>query len=223
MTETARARNASVFRLAAGVSRIQSALFVLIALTALALGIDRFVEDGFGALFFESPHLFRTLCLAFAAIAVLGLAITPAEERVVAAHSEGLAALGGSLARLGHMGTIAFFSWWLFAGGWDEPGPTGLSLANRVMPIQWGVMFELLFVGAWVWIMAWVVFRHGALSRGFGALSIAKATSFWFALLAFVLNERVLIVVGLGAVALVFGPWWHVWIARSFLRDVRDG
>lgn len=214
--------NASIFRIGGLVSLVQSALFVLIAVSALGLGIDRFVQEGFGALFFESPRASRMLCLAFVAIAVLGLAITPAEERMVACHSEGLAALGGSLARLGHMGTIAFFSWWLVAGAAGGRDAAGRALADRMMPLPWGVMFELLFVGAWVWIIAWVVFRHGALSRGFGVLSIAKATSFWLALLALLGNDRVLVALGVGAVTLVFGPWWHAWIGRVFLRASRS-
>jgi hypothetical protein len=36
-----------------------------------------------------------------------------------------------------------------------------------------------------------------------------------------ILNEKLLLVLGLGSTALIFGPWWHVWIARIFLVDAR--
>jgi hypothetical protein len=50
-------------------------------------------------------------------------------------------------------------------------------------------------------------------------VSIPKATSFWLTFVAFLVNEKLLFVVGLGSTAPVFGPWWHAWIARIFLRD----
>lgn len=203
--------------LGAVVSVVQSALFVVIALSALAMGIDRFVHGGLAALAGSSPGLFLVLCGAFIAIAVLGLAITPAEKQLLLRHAPGLAEFGSTMAILGHSGTIAYFSWWtLYRLGMCVVDP---ELANRVAPIQLGVMFELVFVGAWVWIIAWTTARHRILPRGFMWLSIVKATSFWFTFVAFMVNIPWMLVVGLGATALVAGPAWHLWIARLFPRE----
>jgi hypothetical protein len=119
------------------------------------------------------------------------------------------------------MGTIAFFSWWvIFANQSHEE--TATAMANIILPIKWGVMFELLFVGAWVWIHAYVIFRRGILSNSFGIVSIAKATSFWFAFLAFILNDKLMLLAGVTCVAVIFGPWWHMWISlKYFLRAER--
>ncbi len=199
------------------VSVAQSVLFIVIALTALAMGIERFVQGGLATLSSTSPGLFLVLCGAFIAIAVLGLAITPAEKQLLERHVPGLADFGSTMAIFGHAGTIAFFSWWTFYRlGLCVTDP---ALANRLAPIQFGVMFELVFVGAWVWIIAWTIARHRILPRAFLWLSIVKATSFWFTFVAFMLNTPWMLVVGLGATALVAGPAWHHWIARLFVRD----
>jgi len=58
---------------------------------------------------------------------------------------------------------------------------------------------------------------------GFVAFSVAKATSFWFAFAAFLTDQKVLIVIGLGTVAFLTGPAWHLWIPRLFLRDIQRG
>lgn len=73
---------ASVLKLGAVVSVIQSGLFVVIGIAALALGVDRLVDNGFASLRFADPTAFRVLCVAFLLIAVLGLAITAAEHGV---------------------------------------------------------------------------------------------------------------------------------------------
>lgn len=198
------------------VSVVQSALFITIALSAMAMGIDRFAHAGFAALSSSSPRLFLVLCGAFIMIAVLGLAITPAEKQLLERHAPGLADFGSSIAVLGHSGTIAFFAWWALSRlGVCAVDP---ELANRVAPIQFGVMFELVFVGAWVWIIAWTIARHRILPRGFMWLSIVKATSFWFTFVAFMVNTPWMLVAGLGATALVAGPAWHLWIANLFAR-----
>ncbi|MBL9025953.1 MAG: hypothetical protein JNL21_27410 [Myxococcales bacterium] len=190
---------------------------MVIAVSALAIGIDRFVRGGLAAMSASAPGLFLVLCGAFILIAVLGLAITPAEKQLIERHTPGLADFGGAMAVLGHSGTIAYFSWWtLYRLGLCVTEP---ELANRLAPIQLGVMFELVFVGAWVWIIAWAVARHRVLPRGFFWLSVVKAVCFWFTFVAFLLNVTWMLVVGLGATALVVGPAWHLWIARLFPRD----
>ncbi|TAL35009.1 MAG: hypothetical protein EPN93_11185 [Spirochaetes bacterium] len=177
---------------------------------------------GFGDLYRESPWLFSSLCGTFVLIAILGIAITPAEKELLAEADNGLATWGSNLAYLGHMGTIAFFSWWIIFANLNH-NQADVSLATVLVPIKWGIMFELFFVGAWVWIIAYVVFRHGILSRNFGLVSIAKATSFWFAFCAFLLNEKLLLVAGIVLVAVIFGPWWHMWISvRFFLRHEKE-
>lgn len=203
--------------LGAVASAVQSGLFVVIASCALAIGIDRFVRGGLAAMSIAAPGLFLALCGAFILIAVLGLAITPAEKQLIERHTPGLADFGSSMAILGHSGTIAYFAWWtLYRLGLCVADP---GVANRVAPIQLGVMFELVFVGAWVWIIAWAVARHRVLPRGFMWLSIVKALCFWFTFVAFVVNVPWMLVVGLGATALVVGPAWHLWIARLFPRE----
>ena len=210
---------ASVLKLGAVVSPIQSGLFVVIGIAALALGVDRLVDNGFASLRFAEPTAFRVLCVAFVLIAVLGLAITAAERALIEPSNAGLARYGAVLAYLGHAGTIAFFSWWLIQSFADVG--RGMDL-NVVAPIDWGVMFELVFVGAWVWIIAGVMRGQPAWPVGFVVLSVVKAISFWFAFIAFLTDEKWMIVLGLGAVTFVTGPWWHLWIPRLFMRSVRE-
>jgi hypothetical protein len=210
---------ASVLKLGAVVSPIQSGLFVVIGIAALALGVDRLVDNGFASLRFADPTAFRVLCVAFVLIAVLGLAITAAERALIEPSNAGLARFGAVLAYLGHAGTIAFFSWWLIQSFADVRSGTDLDV---VAPIEWGVMFELVFVGAWVWIIAAVMRGQPSWPAGFVVLSVVKATSFWFAFIAFLTDEKWMIVLGLGAVTFFTGPWWHLWIPRLFKRSVRE-
>lgn len=204
------------------VSLAQSILFPAIALAALALGVDNFIAHGFGELHQQDAPAFTVLCGAFALIALLGLAITPAERALLDDASPGWVAFGSQIAYLGHMGTIAFFTWWLaFAA--SRPPVAALDMANVLVALKWGLVFELVFVGAWVWIIAYATFRHRILTRAFGWLSVAKASSFWFAYGAFLLNQKWLLVAGIVAVACVFGPLWHIWIAFGFLLRSRRG
>lgn len=211
--------SASVLRMGAVVSVIQSALFVVIGVAALALGVDRLVEDGFASLSSADPAAFRVLCAAFILIALLGLAITPAERALIEPTNAGWAGQGARLAYLGHAGTIAFFSWWLLNS--FDAVELGADL-DTIAPIEWGVMFELVFVGAWVWIITGVAWGRLPWSPGFLWLGVAKAISFWFAFSAFLTNEKWMLVLGLGAVTFVTGPSWHLWISRMFMDRVRE-
>lgn len=218
--------DASVFKLGARVSALQSALFVVIGVSGLLLGVDRLVDDGFAGLATTHPVAFRTLCAAFVLIAVLGLAITGAEQALIESSNVGLARFGSVLAYLGHGGTIAFFSWWLVhdarsADGNPAHDAVGNAALDAVAPIAWGVMFELVFVGTWVWIIAALLHARGS-SPAFVWLSVAKATSFWFAFLALLTGSKPLILFGLGAVTFVTGPIWHAWIPSLFLRTLRE-
>lgn len=199
------------------VSVIQSGLFVIIGLSALSMGVDRFVVGGLAALSQARPSLFLVFCLAFILVAVLGFAITPAEKQLIERHAPGLADFGSTMAVFGHAGTIAFFSWWALHR--LDVGTADPDLSNRVAPVQLGVMFELVFVGGWVWILAWVFGRHEILPRGFLWLSIFKATCFWFTFLAFFVDSTWMLVIGLGATTIVAGPAWHLWIARLLPRE----
>lgn len=212
----------NILRIGALVSIIQSILFVVIALSALGLGVDNFIAGGFGNLYQENPGLFLLLCGAFVLIAILGMAITPAEKKLVERYNKGLANVGSNLAYLGHMGTIAFFSWWMFFVNLNHGNLANLDLANLLVPLSWGIMFEMFFVGLWVWIITYIIFKYRTLSNNFGILSITKAICFWFTFLAFILNIKLLLLLGIGLTALVFGPLWHIWIAIIFLRYVRN-
>lgn len=220
---TKQVKNEGIFKLGALVSIVQSVLFIVIALSALGLGVDRFIASGFGSLYQENPWLFLLLCGAFVFIAILGLAITPAEKELIKKFNSSLATLGSNLAYLGHIGTIAFFSWWIFFVNLNHDNQINSSLANLLMPVQWGIMFELFFVGLWVWIIAYVIFKYGILSKGFGIISIVKAICFWFTFIAFFLNIKSLLLLGLGLTTLIFGPLWHIWIAVIFLRCNKKG
>ena len=211
---------ASVLKLGGIVSVVQSALFIVIGVAGLVLGVDRLVDDGFASLDAADPTAFRVLCMAFVLIAVLGLAITAAERALIEPSNAGLARFGAALAYLGHAGTIAFFSWWLIRS--FEADSSGMDL-DVIAPIDWGVMFELVFVGAWVWIIAAVMRGQPSWPTGFVAFSVAKATSFWFAFIAFLTDEKWMIVLGLGAVTFVTGPLWHLWIPRLFMRSICEG
>jgi len=208
----------SLFKTGARVSIIQSVLFLIIAFSALGLGIDRFISDGFESMYRANSWLFLLLCGAFILIATLGVAITPAEKKLINKYDSGLAAWGSNLAFFGHMGTIAFFTWWIFFVSLNQDTQTSQVSANMIMPIRWGVMFELFFVGLWVWIIAYIVFKHGILSKGFLVISVLKAISFWLAFAAFIVNSKLFLLLGVGLVAVVFGPLWHAWIAVIFLR-----
>lgn len=205
----------SVLQLGAAASIVQSGLFFVIGFAALALGVGRFVEGGFSSLPDASLTAFRILCGAFVLIAILGVAITPAERLSIEGTSPALAAFGSAIAYLGHAGTIAYFSWWLLRTI-DSTAPA--VNVDDLAPIQWGVMFELVFVGGWVWIIAGVARADPLWPKGFLVLSVVKATSFWFTFLAFLINEGWMLVLGLGAVTFVAGPLWHLWIARLFAR-----
>jgi hypothetical protein len=209
---------ASVLKLGAVVSVLQSMLFVVIGATGLMLGVDRLTGGGFAGLALADPNASRVLCLAFVLIAVLGLAITGAERALIEPSNAGLAKWGAVLAYLGHAGTIAFFSWWLI-GSFHISSRVGLDV---IAPLDWGVMFELAFVGAWVWIIATLMRGQPAWPMGFVVLSVVKAASFGFAFIAFLTDEKWMIVLGLGAVTFVTGPLWHLWIPRLFLRSVRE-
>jgi hypothetical protein len=215
---TMQPKDKTTLKIGATVSVIQSGLFLVIALAAWFLGIDRFISNGFASLYSDNQALFTLLCAAFVLVAILGVVITPAEKQVVGKYSPALAKLGGNLAYVGHFGTIMFFSWWLFFVGSHGNNAADMRLADTFVPIQWGVLFELLFVGFWVWVIAYTIFKYSALTKGFGLVSIAKATSFWLTLLAFIINNKSLLIIGLGGTAVVFGPWWHAWIAKFFWR-----
>jgi hypothetical protein len=212
-------RAPSVLKLGAIVSLIQSALFVVIGVAALVLGVDGIVDDGFASLAVADPTAFRVLCVAFVLIAVLGLAITGAERALIEPANAGLARYGAVLAYLGHAGTIAYFSWWLIRSFDDATGGMDLDV---IAPIEWGVMFELVFVGAWVWVIAAVMRGQAQWPSSFVAFSVVKATSFWFAYIAYLTGEKWMIVIGLGAVTFVTGPFWHAWIPRLFMQDIRE-
>lgn len=198
-------------------SLVQAGLFWVIAVAALALGVGRFLDGGLAAVAEDRPVPFVALCAAFVLIAVLGLAITPAEKALLSGHAPGPADFGAALAVLGHMGTVVFFTWWAFYAlrPGDRPAP---DVANAVAPAAFGMMFELGLVGAWVWIIAWAGARHRLFPQGFVRLSVVKATCFWFTLVALILESRGMVVVGLGATALAAGPAWHLWVARLFPR-----
>jgi hypothetical protein len=202
-------------RLGAAASIVQVALFWVIAVAALALGVDRFLSGGLGVAARERPVPFVILCIAFVAIAILGLAITPAEKALLDKKAPGPAQFGAALASLGHMGTIVFFSWWGYYA-LRSGDPLTAELANKLAPVAWGLAFELGLVGAWVLIIAWVGARHHLLPQGFVRLSIAKAFCFWFTLVAVTLESRPMVVLGLGATAVFVGPAWHLWVARLF-------
>ncbi len=203
----------SVARVGAVVSVAQSVLFVVIGAAGLVLGVDRLADAGFAGMAEANIAAFRVLCAAFVVIAVLGLAITGAEQELIEARNAGVARFGAAVAYLGHAGTIAAFSWWLL-----HAANTTLPAAgpDAIVPIEWAVMFELVFVGAWVWIIAALMWGDPTWPRGFVALSVAKATSFWFAFAAVLTHQKPLIVLGLGAVTFVTGPWWHLWIPMLF-------
>lgn len=211
--------SASVLRLGATVSAIQSVLFVVIGVAALVLGVDQLVDDGFASFARTDPTVFRILCAAFVLIAVLGLAITPAERMLIEPANAGWARFGAALAYLGHAGTIAFFSWWLLAQTAQASGGIDLDV---IAPITLGVMFELVFVGAWVWILAGAIRNDPLVPQGFLWLSALKASAFWFTFIAFLTSEKWMLVVGLGAVTFVAGPLWHLWVARIMSARVRE-
>ena len=206
-------RIVSVLRLGAIVSTVQSILFFVIAATGLALGVGNFVQNRISYLAFEDPILFSVFSSTFILIAILGVAITPAEKVLVQDCDSGLAIFGSNLALLGHKGTIFFFSWWIFYVLSSQSSPDDLHLADLMMPIRWGIMFELFLVGLWVWIIAYLSFKHQLFSFRFRLLSIGKAISFWFTLGAFIFNSEAAILLGLGFTAALFGPVWHAWIA----------
>lgn len=208
----------SVLRLGAVVSVVQSVLFVVIGLAALVLGADRLVDSGFASLSVSNLLAFRILCGAFVFIAILGLAITPAERAAIERSNRGLAIFGSNLAYLGHAGTIAYFTWWLLV---TRHGGTPDIAADTLAPIQWGVMFELVLVGGWVWIIAAVIRRDAHWPRWFFWLSVAKAIVFWFAFITFLTNASWMIMLGVGAVTFVAGPSWHLAIARVFLHRAK--
>jgi hypothetical protein len=149
-------------RLGAAASIVQSALFVVIGSAALVLGVERLIEHGFASFLSTEPTAFRVLCVVFIAIATLGVAITPAERASIEPANPGLATFGATLAHLGHAGTIAFFSWWLLKS-LDGAATVGL---DAIAPIEFGVMFELVFVGSWVWIIAAVARGEPSWPRG---------------------------------------------------------
>ena len=203
----------SVLKLGANVSIVQSILFYVIAATGLALGVDSFVQNRISYIAVEDPVLFSVFCSAFVLIAILGVAITPAEKVLLQDCDRGLAIFGSNIALLGHMGTIFFFSWWIFYVLTTQSLQDDFHLADFMMPIRWGVMFEMFFVGLWVFIIAYISFKHQMFSFRFRLLSIGKAISFWFTLAAFISNSEVAILLGLGSTAALFGPVWHAWIA----------
>ena len=203
-----------LLRLGATVSAIQSVLFVVIGLSAVALDVGQLVEDGFAALAGSDLALFRLLCSSFVAIAALGIAITPAERAAVAPAHRGWALFGANLAYLGHAGTIAYFSWWLVATR-SGVAPTD---ADEFAPLQWGAGFELVMVGAWVWIIAGLIRRDRRWPRPFLWLSIAKATTFWLAFASLFTTSTAAITGAVGVVTLVTGPLWHGWIATLLRR-----
>lgn len=203
-----------VLRLGAAVSVIQSVLFVVIGVAALVLGVDQLVDDGFASFARTDPAPFRILCAAFLLIAVLGLAITPAERTLIEPANAGWARFGATLAYLGHAGTIAFFSWWLLTPTAQASSATNLDV---IAPISLGVMFELVFVGAWVWIIAALMRTDSTVPQGFLWLSVVKATAFWFTFVAFLTSEKWMLLGGLGAVTFVAGPLWHLWVARIMI------
>ena len=212
----------SVLKLGAIVSIVQSILFYVIAATGLALGVDSFVQNRISYIAVEDPILFSVFCSAFVLIAILGVAITPAEKVLIQDCDRGLAIFGSNIALLGHMGTIFFFSWWIFYVLPTQSLQRDFHLADLLMPIRWGVMFELFFVGLWVLIIAYISFKHQMFSFRFRLLSIGKAISFWFTLGAFIFNSEAAILFGLGSTAALFGPVWHAWIAVIFRNRCKE-
>lgn len=125
----------SILKLGANVSIVQSILFFVIAATGLALGVDNFVQNRISYLAVENPILFSVFCFAFVLIAILGIAITPAEKVLMQDCDRGLAIFGSNLALLGHKGTIFFFSWWIFYVSSSKSLQGDFHLADVLMPI----------------------------------------------------------------------------------------
>lgn len=73
----------------------------MIGVAALVLGVDQLVDDGFGRFSVTDPGVFRILCVAFVLIAVLGLAITPAERALIEPANAGWSRFGAALTYLG--------------------------------------------------------------------------------------------------------------------------
>ena len=212
----------SILMLGTNVSIVQSILFYVIAATGLALGVDNFVQNRISYLAVEDPILLSVFCSAFVLIAILGVAITPAEKVLIQDCDRGLAIFGSNIALLGHKGTIFFFSWWIFYVLSSQSLQGDFHLVDLLMPIRWGIMFELFFVGLWVWIIAYLSFKHQMFSFHFRLLSIGKAISFWFTLGAFIFNSKAAIIFGLGFTAALFGPVWHAWIAVIFRNKCKE-
>lgn len=213
-------RNEDIYRIGASASVVQAAIFALIGLGAFGVSIERIVMSGLVGVCATAPGFLGLLCCAFIAIALLGLAITPAERQFLAKHALGLSAFGASVAIVGHASTIAFFSWWLVQSvGSCRALP--LELANELFPLRWGLAFELGLVGFWVWIIASVWLRHRVRPRGFLFLSVFKAICFWLALPAFLTNRSETIGVGVALTTFIAGPAWHLWIARIFHASMK--
>lgn len=213
-----RTTEAAVLRLGATVSVAQCALFVTIGVAALVLGVDQLVEQGLGSFVTSDPGAFRLLCASFLAIAVLGLAITPAERQLVAASMPAAGPFGAQLAALGHAGTIAYFGWWLVVSHTGTADPQALA---ALAPIQFGTVWELGFVGAWVWIIAAAARRGRPWPPGFWVASVVKGCCFWAAYAALWTGHRTALAVALAGVTFVAGPLWHLWVARVFVDEAR--
>jgi hypothetical protein len=211
----------SIYRIGAVVSIIQSFLFVTIATIALLLNANRYVAGGFSSLRQDNFQLFLLLCGAFVLIAILGLAITPAEKEIIRDPNAGLAAWGSNLAYFGHMGTIAFFGWWIIFAISSGNGTTNSQLIDSLMPIRLGIIFPLGFVGLWLWIIAYNTFKYNVLPKGLGIMSIVKAVCFWSTIVAFFANVKIYILLTMGLTCLFAGPIWHIWIARLFIQRAK--
>jgi hypothetical protein len=74
-----------------------------------------------------------------------------------------------------------------------------------------------------VWIIAALMQRDPTVRQGFLWLSVAKATAFWFTFAAFLVTQKWMLMLGLGAVTFLAGPLWHLWIARIMIVGCGEG
>ena len=100
-TELENKRIVSVLKLGTIVSIVQSILFFVIAATGPALGVGNFVQNRISYPAVENPILFSVFCSTFILIAILGVAITPAEKVLIQDCDSELAIFGSNLALLG--------------------------------------------------------------------------------------------------------------------------